>query len=157
MDKDYHAKVISNVLAKLEDLDIDLYIILTSEGSDPATAFIPGVDTVGSGAFLFQRGGRKIGVASAIDAQDIAESGLFDEVVRYKDYDAEVADLVLGMAPRRVAMNFSRDVPFCDGLTMGRLSRFVESLGGKLPFETVSSDLFVSRVKEALSPVQPTP
>lgn len=149
MDKVYHAKVISDVIAKLDELDIDLYLIITSEGADPITTFIPGVDTVGSGAYLFLRNGKKYGVASRIDAQDVEESGLFDEVVRYEDYDETVAQLVKKAVPKRVALNYSVDVPFCDGLTMGRYTRFVQAMGGNLPFETVSADLFIPAVQAA--------
>ena len=49
-DYSYHKKVIDDVIAKLNELDIDLYLIITAEGCDPMTSFIPGVDTVGSGA-----------------------------------------------------------------------------------------------------------
>ena len=56
-DYSYHKKVIDDVIAKLNELDIDLYIIITAEGCDPMTSFIPGVDTVGAGAFMFVRNG----------------------------------------------------------------------------------------------------
>ena len=84
---EFHNRVIHDVTEKLIELDIDLFLIITSEGSDKMTRFIPGVDTVGSGAFFFTKEGKRYGVASAIDAQDVEESGLFDEVIRYQDYD----------------------------------------------------------------------
>jgi len=135
--------VIEDVIRRLGELEIDLYLILTSEGADSMTGFIPGVDTVGSGAFFFLRDGRRFAVASVIDAQDVEESGLFDEVIRYQDYDKSVAELVKALAPKRVALDYSVEDPLCDGLTVGRYQRFVWSLGGSLPFETVSADLFI--------------
>ena len=36
-DYSYHKKVIDDVTAKLEELDIDLYLIITAEGCDPMT------------------------------------------------------------------------------------------------------------------------
>lgn len=149
MDKAYHAKVIADTIGKLQELDIDLYLILTSEGADPITSFIPGVDTVGSGAYLFTKDGKKIGVASSIDAQDVEESGLLDEVLRYDNYDSTVAKLVKDIAPKRVALNYSLTVPFCDGLTLGRYNSFVASMGGSLPFETVSADTFIPALQAA--------
>ena len=47
-DYSYHKKVIEDVTVKLNELGIDLYLIITAEGCDPMTSFIPGVDTVGS-------------------------------------------------------------------------------------------------------------
>lgn len=81
-DYSYHKKVIDDVITKLDESDIDLYLIITAEGCDPMTEFIPGVDTVGSSAFLFTKDGKKLATASSIDAQDVEESGLFDEVRR---------------------------------------------------------------------------
>ena len=129
-DYSYHKKAIDDMIGKLKELDIDLYVIITAEGCDPMTSFIPGVDTVGSGAFLFTKEGKKLATASSIDAQDVEESGLFDEVVRYQSYDETLAEMVLSLKPRRIALDYSENVPFCDGLTMGKYEKFVKSLGG---------------------------
>ena len=148
--KDYteNRKIIDDVIARLDAQDIDLYLIITAEGCDPMTGFIPGVDTVGSSAFLFTRDGRRLATASSIDAQDVEESGLFDQVVRYDSYDETLARMVRELAPKRVALDFSESVPFCDGLTMGKYARFVDSLAG-YGFEAVSADLFIPDVQAA--------
>lgn len=57
---EFHNRVIGDVIAKLNELDIDLFLIITSEGSDRMTRFIPGVDTVGSGRLLLHEGREKI-------------------------------------------------------------------------------------------------
>lgn len=151
MNKTYHSKVIEDVIAKLQELDIDLYLILTSEGCDPMTSFIPGVDTVGYGAFLFYKNGKKIGVTSSIDAQDIIESGLFDEVIKYTNYDnynKRVAELVITLNPKTIALDYSENDAFCDGLTMGRYEQFIQSLGNFKNFREVSADSFIPKVLE---------
>lgn len=146
-DYSYHKKVIDDVIAKLNELDIDLYLIITAEGCDPMTAFIPGVDTVGAGAFLFAKNGQKLATASSIDAQDTEESGLFDEVIRYQDFEETVADMVLRFQPKRVALDYSETVPFCDGLTMGKYKKFMASLKG-YEIELCSADLFIPAVQQ---------
>lgn len=148
MNKAYHEKVINDVIEQLKNLDIDAYVIITSEGSDRITSFIPGVGTVGSGAFIFTKNGKKYGISSKIDAQDIEESGLFDEVIKYDSYDESVSSLMKKLAPKKLALNYSEKDPFCDGLTMGRYQKFIESLGGEVSFEEVSSDCFIPRVRE---------
>ena len=110
-DYSYHKKAIDDMIGKLKELDIDLYVIITAEGCDPMTSFIPGVDTVGSGAFLFTKEGKKLATASSIDAQDVEESGLFDEVVRYQSYDETLAEMVLSLKPRRIDLDYSENVP----------------------------------------------
>ena len=117
---EFHNRVIHDVTEKLKELDIDLFLIITSEGSDKMTRFIPGVDTVGSGAFFFTKEGKRYGVASAIDAQDVEESGLFDEVIRYQDYDSTVAGLLKKLNPKRAALDFSEADAGFDGLAQGR-------------------------------------
>lgn len=146
-DYSYHKKAIDDMIGKLKELDIDLYVIITAEGCDPMTSFIPGVDTVGSGAFLFTRDGKKLATASSIDAQDVEESGLFDEVVRYQNYDETLAQMVLSLKPRRIALDYSENVPFCDGLTMGKYEKFIKSLNG-YEFEACSADLFIPDVQQ---------
>ena len=146
-DYSYHKKVIDDVIVKLNELDIDLYIIITAEGCDPMTSFIPGVDTVGAGAFMFAKNGQKIATASKIDAQDTEESGLFDEVIRYEDYFETVSKMVLQFNPKRIALDFSEDNAFCDGLTMGKYKKFLACLNG-YEVEMVSADLFIPAVQE---------
>lgn len=38
---EFHNRVIHDVTEKLKELDIDLFLIITSEGSDKMTRFIP--------------------------------------------------------------------------------------------------------------------
>lgn len=136
-------KIIDDVILKLKEKDIDLYLIITSEHADKLTLFIPGVDTVGYGAFAFTKNGDKVAFASVIDAQDIEESLLFDKVVKYQDFDADLASFVTSINPKNVALNFSDKHDTCDGLTVGRYNRFIESLPSEISFEIVSSDTFI--------------
>ena len=147
---EFHNRVIHDVTEKLKELDIDLYLIITSEGSDKMTRFIPGVDTVGSGAFFFTKEGKRDGVASTIDAQDVEESGLFDEVVRYQDYESAVAGLLERLNPKRVALDFSETDAECDGLTLGRYEHYKSHIKGQMEYTEVSSDLFIPQVKAAV-------
>ncbi len=145
-DYSYHKKVIEDVTEKLKELDIDLYLIITAEGCDPMTAFIPGVDTVGSGAFMFAKDGRRLAIASSIDAQDVEESGLFDEVIHYDTYDDTLARVVKSLQPRKIALDYSENEPFCDGLTMGKYEKFCKFMGD-YSFEICSADLFIPEVQ----------
>ncbi len=146
-DYSYHKKVIDDVITKLKELDIDLYLIITAEGCDPMTELIPGVDTVGSSAYLFTKDGKKLATASKIDAQDVEESELFDEVIRYDSYDEELAQMVKALKPKKIALDYSENIAFCDGLTMGKYQKFVASMGDD-SFETCSADLFIPAVQQ---------
>lgn len=145
-DYAYHKKVIEDVTEQLNELGIDLYLIITAEGCDPMTSFIPGVDTVGSSAFMFAKDGRRVAIASSIDAQDVEESGLFDKVIRYNTYDDTLAKTVQELQPKKIALDYSETIPFCDGLTMGKYEKFVRSMGD-YAFEICSADLFIPKVQ----------
>ena len=145
-DYSYHKKVIEDVTVKLNELGIDLYLIITAEGCDPMTSFIPGVDTVGSSAFLFAKDGRRLAIASSIDAQDVEESVSFDEMIRYDTYDDTLARTVISLQPKKIALDYSETVPFCDGLTMGKYEKFLKFMGD-YSFESCSADLFIPEIQ----------
>jgi hypothetical protein len=147
MDKAKHTAIIAETIAQMKKRGVDAYLIITSEGSDPMTRYLLGVGTVGDGAFLFTAGGKKIAVCSKIDAQDIEESGLFDEVRKYDEYSETLAALVREINPVRLALNCSPDDPFCDGLTVGRYRKFRNS-AAELTFEEISAAEFMGAVRE---------
>lgn len=145
----YHEQVIRDVVAGMNRENIDLYLIITSEHADPVTSFIPGVDTVGSSAYLFLSDGSRYALASRIDKHDVEVSGLFPHLQVYEDYWKELAELLRRLAPKRVALNFSPAHPECDGLTLGRYDRFLQALDKADSFEFVSSDSIVIPVLRA--------
>ena len=149
--KDYtdNIRFMDEMIARMNELEIDLYVVITGEGADPIPLQCFGVDTVGSSAFVFSRGGDKLALTSTIDAQDVEESGMYDKVLRYNDYYPELAALVRKLPHGRIAFNYSENVPLCDGLTMGKYLQFVEAMGGE-SFDPCSSDLFIPAVKETV-------
>lgn len=148
--KDFSMNVtfMDNMIAKLRELDIDMYLIITGEGADPIPLTCFGVDTVGSSAYVFTKAGDKLALASTIDAQDVEESGMFHKVERYADYYPDLAALVKRFPHEKIALNYSEDNPLCDGLTMGKHTQFLEAMGGDV-FCECSSDLFIPAVQAA--------
>lgn len=143
MDKAQKEQLIQDVTEKLDKLAIDVYLILTSEGSDPITPFFPGVGTVGAGAFAFTRDGRRYALSTKIDAQDIVESGLFQNVVKYDHFEQALKELMQTLNPKVIALNQSMDDPRCDGLTVGRRRWLAAAMPQGAAYTTVSSDLFL--------------
>ncbi|MCF6408929.1 hypothetical protein [Pseudalkalibacillus salsuginis] len=128
----------------LNEQQIDLWIIFTSEGSDPCLPFVTGVKTVGPGAFLITKNHGKLAVCSTIDAQDIEECGLFDEVRTYKgDLDEVLKSMVEEVAPSTVAINYSECYPLADGLTVGRFRWLQEMLHEVYQNEYISSESII--------------
>lgn len=140
--------IINDLAKELAARDIDVYVILTSEGSDSMTQFIPGAGTVGMGAFFFTKDNKRYSLTTSIDVQDIEETGLFNECIRYKDFSKSVHQLWEKLAPRRAAFDFSEKDPFCDGLTVGRLNKFLNAVSDLPPFETLSIEDIIPILRE---------
>lgn len=138
----------------LQEQDIDLWLILTSEGSDPCLPLITGVQSVGPAAFLFTQSGERYALCSSIDAQDIEESQLFTEVQGYGagGLAEPLRQWIKKLNPERIALNYSREEPLCDGLTQGRYQWLVETLGSNYEECFVSADVFLTRLRSIKTP-----
>src|SRR5690625_4110088 len=136
----------------LNELNIDAWVIYTSEGSDPCIPLVTGVGTVGPGAFIITKKGEKIAICSSIDAQDIEESGLFDDVLHYTGDMAQVfAKTIQKIAPKKIALNMSKEEHLADGLTTGRYRWLEKALAPVFDGEYVSSEPFLSLLRSIKS------
>ena len=101
---------LNQALESLREQNIDIWLILTSEGSDPCIPLVTGVGTVGPGVFIVTKEGEKFALCSSIDAQDIEESELFDEVYKHSGSLAVLLAEVVGkINPNKIALNISKD------------------------------------------------
>ncbi|WP_408007351.1 hypothetical protein ACJROX_22075 [Pseudalkalibacillus sp. A8] len=149
MDYGLQKENIRRSIEIINEQQIDLWIIFTSEGSDPCLPFVTGMKTVGPGAFLITRDHRKLAVCSTIDAQDIEGCGLFDEVRTYNqgDLDEVLKTMVKKFSPSRIAINYSESYPLADGLTVGRFRWLQEMLQEVYRHEYVSSESIIKSLK----------
>ncbi len=132
----------------MDALGVDLWLIVTSEGSDPCLPMVTGVHTVGPGAFAIARDSARYALCSRIDAQDIEESGLFTSVIKYGEgLGPALAELVTLLKPARIALNYSETDPFCDGLTLGRLRWIRSTLAPIFKGDYVSSEPFLAKLR----------
>lgn len=137
----------------LRKYDINAWLILTSEGSDPCLPLVTGVKTVGPGAFLITDKGEKYAVCSSIDAQDIEQSGLFDSVIKYSDgLSKPLKELILSIDHKKLALNFSIHENLCDGLTLGRFRWLQDILDKDFQGEFVSSEVFLKKIRSIKTP-----
>ncbi|WP_312117431.1 M24 family metallopeptidase [Brevibacillus reuszeri] len=132
----------------LQDGDIDLWLILTSEGSDPCLPLVTGVKSVGPAAFIIGKDGQKYAMCSSIDAQDIEESGLFDQVLKYStELGQTLQALVRQLQPKTIALNYSRKENLADGLTTGRYRWLCDVLKDCFTGQFVSSESFLEKLR----------
>ncbi|WP_407270122.1 M24 family metallopeptidase [Radiobacillus sp. PE A8.2] len=139
----------------LKEMDIDMWLIYTSEGSDPCIPLVTGVGTVGPGAFMVTKQGNKLAVCSSIDAQDIEQSELFDQVYKYKGSLAEtLASIVQDIAPNTIALNISKEEHLADGLTTGRYRWLQHTLQSVFTGKYISSEPFLKLLRSIKSPAE---
>ncbi|UII57538.1 Xaa-Pro peptidase family protein [Cytobacillus spongiae] len=143
-----HVEKLNQASQYLLEAEVDLWLILTSEGSDPALPLMTGVATVGPGAFLITKEGKRYAVCSQIDAQDIEESELFDEVYHYSKAFSEVlSSIIRNLQPNKIALNISVEEHLADGLTVGRYRWLMNVLKDVFTGEIVSAEAFLSRLR----------
>lgn len=104
----------------LAEYDIDCWLIKTKEGSDPCMPLMFGFSIVGDAVLIITQK-RTLAVTSSIDAQDVEESGLFDEIRTYgsEGLAGILFSVVDALKPERIAVNYSKSNQLSDGLTVG--------------------------------------
>jgi Xaa-Pro dipeptidase len=136
---------------KMRQEGIDMWLLFTREGAvDPIGMDISTGGVVGRTASIFGfRKGRfeKVCIAASYDVTPIIDSKLYDRVIphRKEGVGPHLRREIKKFSPGRVALNFSRDMPNCDGLTHGNYLYLLEMLGEGFADKVVSAeDLIVS-------------
>jgi Xaa-Pro aminopeptidase len=121
----------------LAELDIDLWLTFvreTSSGGDPVLPLIYGKDLTWQSAILLTKDGERIAIVGGFE-QDTAERiGAFTQVISYHEAIKPVLLEVLNrLNPTQIALNFSEDDVYSDGLSLG-LYRVLMGFLGATPF-----------------------
>jgi Xaa-Pro dipeptidase len=136
----------------MEKLGIDLWLVFARENSlEPFLSAIGLHNTTARSAYLFYKTGdafKKTAIAAGYDVSPIIESGLFDEVISYREEGIKphLKKIVGEINPKVIAVNSSRDVTIADGLTHGMYLYLVETLGEEIAGRFVSSEELVISV-----------
>ncbi|MGM0837273.1 MAG: M24 family metallopeptidase [Bacillota bacterium] len=111
--------------------NIDTWMIVTREGSDPSLPLLVGTRSIHQAVIFLNRHGRHKVVTSVSDKEAYVETELFEEVIIY---EASIDDVFLQEYkqenPKNFALNISKDDHLCDGLTLG-LYKWLERVLGK--------------------------
>ena len=134
---------------------IDCWMIKTKEGSDPCMPLIFGLTITGD-ALLAVTPEKVVAVVSTIDAQDVENSGLFDDVITYYPggYGNAVHNLVCEINPMRIAVNYSRENNLSDGLTVGSFRALKKMVGERYADCFESSEDFLQRLRSIKTPLE---
>src|SRR3990170_8335914 len=130
----------------LAEHNFDLWLVFTREAArDPIAADIAGGDVVARSALLFARtpdGFRKVAIVASYDVAPIKESGIYDEVISYRDegIKPQLEKRIAELNPKRIGVDVSRDVPNADGLTVGMRQYREEILGAEVAARFASAE-----------------
>lgn len=131
-----HAEKLAQAKRLVHDARVDVWLTFVREtagGGDPVLPLLLEGGLTWQSALLVTRSGRAIAVVGNYDADPLAASGDWDEVVPYVQGIREPLLAVLekecGEAPR-IAVNFSRDDVKSDGLTHGMYLHLESLLAG---------------------------
>ncbi|HZN02702.1 MAG TPA: M24 family metallopeptidase [Candidatus Polarisedimenticolia bacterium] len=133
----------------MEEQQVEAWLTFTRENvPDPLLPVFGIGHIVARAAFLFTRTDgrfRATALAASYDVDPIARTGLFDEVLPYKEEGAKphLRRLIAEGGLTRVAVNVSRDVTIADGLTSGMRRYLEETLGPEIARGFTSSERLV--------------
>jgi Xaa-Pro aminopeptidase len=123
MDSEIVRQKASQVEGLLRELDIDLWLVFvreTTAARDPVLPLVYGADLTWQSALAFSGSGAHTAIVGRFEAETARRSGVFDEVVAY---DQAIQPALLGLLtrlePRRIAVNYSTDDVYADGLGHG--------------------------------------
>ena len=134
----------------MKEQKIDVWLTFTRENTvDPLLKILGLEKIVARGAFALASGReefRKIAVAASYDVDPIVHGGVYDEVIAYKSEGVKphLRKVIDDLDPRVIAVNFSRDVPIADGLTVGLRNYLEEALGDHVRKFVSSEHLVIS-------------
>jgi Xaa-Pro aminopeptidase len=133
---DVHRDRLINLLPELlTEKGFDCWLTFTREGAtDPLLPRLGSEHMVARAALIFantsQGDYRRIAIAASYDVEPLRSSAIYDTVIAYESegIGPHLQRAVDELAPEKIAVNISRDVPMADGITTGMLSYLTEVL-----------------------------
>ncbi|WOV88066.1 Xaa-Pro peptidase family protein [Sporosarcina oncorhynchi] len=151
--KGSNAKVVREKLEQATQLmkkhEIDTWLVLTREGSDPALPLLVGVRSVHQAAIFIRESGKHIVLTSKSDAGSYESTNLFDEVRVYESsMEKAFTELWNELSVEKLALNISEQDHLCDGLTYGLYSWLKDNVGEQILHEReISSEEMLGELR----------
>ncbi len=107
----------------MQENDMDMWIIAGQESAtnpEPILDVLSDGEFIGCTALIFNKDGTSAVVCTPLDSNGYIHAGIFDEVIAFPvKYEQSVGQYIQRKHPNNISLNFSRDNPASDGLTVG--------------------------------------
>ena len=120
----------------LREQDVDLWLTYVRETmltSDPCLDLIAGTYSAWTGAFMVSATGERIAIVGRFDAPSVEQVGGYEVIGYDQSIKPALVETVERLAPRSIALNYSRSDAAADGLTHGLWLELQETLA-ETPF-----------------------
>ncbi|MGD1833983.1 MAG: M24 family metallopeptidase [Sphaerochaetaceae bacterium] len=133
---------------KLNEQNIDTYLILSREDSDTVLPLLIPAHVVAQTAFFFRSDGKHYVLTGRTDANMYTEMGIFEVIESNDDFDASFKELFDSLNVKRLALNISEHDYLIDGLTVGQYMKLQNIIGKETLKEIeVSSETFIQDLR----------
>ena len=142
----------------LREQETDVWLTLVRETmltSDPCLDLIAGTYSAWTGAFVISATGDRVAIVGRFDAPAVEQVGGYDVVGYDESIKPALRETLERLAPRSIALNYSRSDPAADGLTHGLWLELQETFADtRFADRFVSSAPVVNALRGRKSPVE---
>ena len=142
----------------LREQDTDVWLTLVRETmltSDPCLDLIAGTYSAWTGAFVISATGDRVAIVGRFDAPAVEQVGGYEVVGYDESIKPALRETLERLAPRSIALNYSRSDPAADGLTHGLWLELQETFADtQFAGRFVSSAPIVNALRGRKSPVE---
>lgn len=151
---------LDQAVALLGSMEIDCWLCFARETSlvvEPALELINPYGVTWESAFVICADGRRLAVVGRFDAANLQALKAYDEVIAYDEaIRPHLVELLQRIQPERLALDFSKDDPAADGLTVGMRMILDEilreaNIGSE---RLVSAEALIASLRGLKSPVE---
>jgi Xaa-Pro aminopeptidase len=139
MGQNMFTEKVQQAIDILREKQIDMWLTFERESKinrDPMHDYLSSCDVTWQSAFIITAAGQSIAIVGNLDAAEFKQQPQFTDVHSYTESIRPILQQILEQhRPGKIAINYSKDTPTADGLTVGLHRQLLEYLSGTC-FET---------------------
>lgn len=150
---------VEQAIRVLEKKEIDLWLTFveeTSAGGDPVLPLIYGHNLTWQSALILTRSGERIALLGRFEAEAARRTGAYDAVIPYdQSIRSELLKTLARLNPKQIAINYSKNDVYADGLGHGLFLVLMDYLSGSAyEKRLVSAEEVIATVRGIKTPTE---